>query len=81
MKMKTLMSNMIKINKKLNPLNNNQKNNHSLTKILKTHQNKTTVAVMTKIKSYLIESEDRTRTQTDTSVMSQEWDIWNMLEI
>lgn len=70
MKMKTLMSNMIKINKKLNPLNNNQKNNHSLTKILKTHQNKTTVAVMTKIKSYLIESEDRTRTQTDTSVMS-----------
>ena len=70
MKMKTLMSNMIKINKKLNPLNNNQKNNHSLTKILKTHQNKTTVTVMAKIKSYLIESEERTRTQTETSDMS-----------
>ena len=70
MKMKTLMSNMIKINKKLNPLNNNQKNHHNLTKILKTHQNKMIVTVMAKIKSLLIESEDRTRTQTDTSVMS-----------
>ena len=68
--MKTQMNNIMKINKKLNQLNNNQKNHHNLTKILKTHQNKTTVAVMTKIKSYLIESEDRTRTQTDTSVMS-----------
>ena len=68
--MKTQMNNIMKINKKLNQLNNNQKNHHNLTKILKTHQNKMTVTVMAKIKSYLIESEDRTRTQTDTSVMS-----------
>ena len=68
--MKTQMNNIMKINKKLNQLNNNQKNHHNLTKILKTHQNKMTVTVMAKIKSHLIESGDRMRTQTDTSVMS-----------